>query len=60
MASSLDQQMDLFSPRSSNFEPIEPLPINPITGDPELTEPLPDPNAPEYKKMRKDFVLRQI
>ena len=39
MASSLDQQMDLFSPRSSNFEPIEPLPINPITGDPELTEP---------------------
>jgi len=55
MASSLDQQMDLFSPRSSNFEPIEPLPINPITGDPELTEPLPDPNAPEYKKMRKDF-----
>jgi hypothetical protein len=47
--------MDLFSSRSSNFEPIEPLPINPITGDPELTEPLPDPNAPEYKKMRKDF-----
>ena len=55
MASSLDQQMDLFSPRSSNFEPIEPLPRNPITGDPELTEPLPDPNAPEYKQMRKDF-----
>ena len=31
--------MDLFSPRSSNFEPVEPVPINPITGDPELTAP---------------------
>jgi len=35
----LDEQMALFNPRSSNFEPIEPLPKNPITGEPELTEP---------------------
>jgi len=35
----LDEQMDLFNPRSSNFEPIEPLPKNPITGEPELAEP---------------------
>lgn len=28
----LDEQMDLFSP-------LEPVPINPITGDPELTAP---------------------
>jgi hypothetical protein len=31
--------MALFNPRSSNFEPIEPLPKNPITGEPELTKP---------------------
>ena len=45
MARSINEQMDF----------LEPLPRNLITGDAELTEPLPNPDAPEYEQMRKAF-----
>ena len=45
MARSKNEQMDY----------LEPLTRNLITGDAELTEPLPNPDAPEYEQMRKAF-----
>ena len=45
MARNLDAQMDL-------FKPLEVMPTDEFGN---IQEPLPDPNAPEYEQMRKNF-----